>query len=374
MARALTPASAPKTYAELRRGVEEVVFAGRAKIEQAWLRTYHDTGRLIHEHLLLNQERADYGAKVFNRLADDTGISKRVLYECVQLYRYFPIVRSTAQLTRTHYQVLCQVADQKQRETLTSQTIKNEWTVAELTSRVRAINAALSAGDTSNANGTNGSALKPQVKLLTPKRGTPGLHLIVDRGEQGLAVDLGFKLYRPIEPGAARLRPYKAGEIVRLDADGNIRRVEDATKADLFTYSATIRRVVDGDTLVIAIQVAPGIWLEEKLRLRGIDCPELSTPEGKAAKRFVEALVANAESVTICTTKPDKYDRYLADVFVGRTKDQGQETSVAPISQPSALTSQLHAEGVAVFLNNVLLENAHAVRKDSWELTDWEPL
>ena len=56
----------PQTYAELRRSVEAVLFAGRRDIEAAWVRTYHETGRLIHEHLLLNKDRADYGAKVFS--------------------------------------------------------------------------------------------------------------------------------------------------------------------------------------------------------------------------------------------------------------------------------------------------------------------
>lgn len=66
--RAPTPANVPKTYAELKRAVEAVVIAGRRDIEQAWLHTYHATGRLIVEHLLSNQARADYGAKVFVRL------------------------------------------------------------------------------------------------------------------------------------------------------------------------------------------------------------------------------------------------------------------------------------------------------------------
>lgn len=340
--RAIAPVAAPRTYAELRRGVEEVVFAGRARIEAAWLRTYHDTGRLIHEHLLLNRDRADHGAKVFVRLSADTGISRRVLYECVQLYRYFPIVRTSAQLTRSHYRLLCQVADRTQRESLLAQTTRHDWPVAELSARVRAANAI------AHRDSVNGSDHSPQTsapEILTPKRGTPGLHLIIDRGSDGLAVDLGFKLYRSLSPEQSRR--LAKGDIVRLAADGSIHRAGDATKAELFTYTATIRRIIDGDTLVIALQIAPDIWLEEKLRLRGLDCPELSTPEGKAAKRFVEALVPGSREVILSTTKPDKYDRYLADVFI-----------------PAA--------GAELFLNNSLLEHDHADRKDAWEFSDWE--
>ena len=81
-----------------------------------------------------------------------------------------------------------------------------------------------------------------------------------------------------------------------------------------------------------------------------LDCPEIDTADGKAAKRFVERLVADAKAITVHTTKPDKYDRYLADVFV-ETRD-----------------------GEDVFLNNVLLEQGHAERKDAWEFGDWETL
>ena len=52
--------------------------------------------------------------------------------------------------------------------------------------------------------------------------------------------------------------------------------------------------------------------------------------------------------MTINTTKPDKYDRYLADVFL--TTEAGE-----------------------VYLNNALLDNGQAVRKDAWEFGDWEP-
>ncbi len=103
--------SIPATYAELKKAVEAVVFKGRQQIEQAWIQTYHETGRLINEHILRNQ-RAGYGAKVFDRLANDTGISKRTLQECAQFQRCFPIARTCAQLGWAHYRTLCQVSDE----------------------------------------------------------------------------------------------------------------------------------------------------------------------------------------------------------------------------------------------------------------------
>ena len=57
--------------------------------------------------------------------------------------------------------------------------------------------------------------------------------------------------------------------------------------------------------------------LSQKLRLRGIDCPELDTEEGRRAKRFVESRLKGCDFIVVKTYKDrtDRFDRYLADVF-----------------------------------------------------------
>lgn len=330
------PLPTPKTYAQLREAVIAVVIKGRREIDRAWVDTYHETGRLINAHVLLFRDRADYGAKTYEKLAADTGISKRTLQECAQFHRCFPIARHVAQLGWNRCRLLCQVDDDVQRTALATQAVKNDWSSGEIMMRVRSFNAAALVSADADAD-------TKRVELLTFRRGTPGLHPIVDRGA-GPEIDLGFKFYRALGPTSQ----LTTKDIVRLNGDG-VRRVEDATKADLFTYDATIRKVVDGDTLVVALAVAPGFTHELKLRLRGLDCPELSTGAGRAAKAFVDDLIRVGDAVVMSTTKPDKYDRYLADVFIGRSQ---------------AESSERRADGAWLFLNNALLQNGHAVRYD----------
>jgi endonuclease YncB( thermonuclease family) len=129
--------------------------------------------------------------------------------------------------------------------------------------------------------------------------------------------------------------------------------VADGTPADLYTYDVTVRRVIDGDTIEVAIAL-PHLVHRLKLRLRGLDCPEMDTPEGKAAKRETEKLVRAAPSATIYTSKPDKYDRYLADVF---------------LAGPSGPSSADPATA-EIFLNNHLLEHGFAERKDADDFGD----
>lgn len=80
--RALAPAVTPATYAELRRGVEATLLTGQREIEQAKVRTYWETGRLIDAHVLQNKDRADYGSKTIQRLADDLKVHRSVLQRC----------------------------------------------------------------------------------------------------------------------------------------------------------------------------------------------------------------------------------------------------------------------------------------------------
>jgi endonuclease YncB( thermonuclease family) len=347
---ASTPATVPKTYAELLRAVKLTLLACQAEIDRAWVRCYHETGRLITEHILLFKDRADYGAKTYHRLARDTGGSERRLYQCTQFYRCFPILQTSAKLTWSHYTTLCQVDDVKQRVALTTQAARQGWVVDELEERVRAINATLA---------LESGAAKPVVELLKPMRGIVGRYRVVAvadafgaSDDEALCVDLGFKLYLPLAPASARFRT--KGEIVSVDADGGVAAVPDGKPADLFTYAVTVRRVVDGDTLEIALAL-PHLTLRVKLRLRGLDCPEMDTPEGKVAKREVESLMRDAKSVTIYTSKPDKYDRYLADVYLAGVVGQSSEASAKE----------------DIFLNNHLLEHGFAERKDAWEFGDW---
>ncbi len=104
-----------------------------------------------------------------------------------------------------------------------------------------------------------------------------------------------------------------------------------ATEADLFTYKAYPFQIQDGDTFTAVIDLGFGFATVQTLRLRGIDAPELMSAEGEAAKKALEqllmsfphALIGDGTNhsndippVLIRTVKSDKYDRYLADVFV----------------------------------------------------------
>ncbi len=339
----------PQTYAALRRAVADALLAGQRRVEEAKLRTYWETGWFIKEHILFNGDRAEHGKKVMRDLSRDLKADRRTLYECLKFARVFPIVSGRSQLSWSYYRKFIQVPDAGQRKALMAETIARGWTSDDVAERVVLLNA--SRATAANAAGAVHNSAASEARRLVPNRGAFEVHRVTTV-EGSRVVDLGFACYLDLtEEQAERFRD---GDLVRVDAAGKISVAEGATKADLFNYRAEILKIVDGDTLWVKVYLRPAQWMKQKLRLRGLDCLESKTPEGKAAKRFVEGLLAGAGSVAIHTTKPDKYDRYLADVFV-RPPRAG---SSAP-------------DETEIFLNNALLENGHAGRKDAWEFGDW---
>ncbi len=90
----------------------------------------------------------------------------------------------------------------------------------------------------------------------------------------------------------------------------------------MYDYAATVLKVVDGDTIHFKIDQGLDDETKMSVRLYGVNAPEMSTPEGQAARQFViEWLYKNmdptTERVRVYTYKDrrEKYGRYLADVY-----------------------------------------------------------
>ena len=90
-------------------------------------------------------------------------------------------------------------------------------------------------------------------------------------------------------------------------------------------HPVDVIRTVDGDTFEARVQVSPGLDLNTRVRLRGIDAPELkaSCPQelqmAEAASAALRGLLGEGE-VTISNIGPDKYSgRVVADVATRRT-------------------------------------------------------
>lgn len=75
---------------------------------------------------------------------------------------------------------------------------------------------------------------------------------------------------------------------------------------------AHVLRVIDGDTLRVEVR-----GIQVNLRLLGVDCPEMPTPEGKEAKAYVQAWLDQGGAVDLEYDRKryGKYGRLLAWVW-----------------------------------------------------------
>lgn len=114
----------------------------------------------------------------------------------------------------------------------------------------------------------------------------------------------------------------------------------------MYEYKAQVLRIIDGDTLVVNIDLGFDVWIHnEVVRLNGIDAPEVRTNDpvekffGTLAKKRIKEYLDNdgaggAVTLVSKTFKKEKYGRVTADLKV-----QGQIRS---------LCATLIAEGYAV--------------------------
>jgi micrococcal nuclease len=111
----------------------------------------------------------------------------------------------------------------------------------------------------------------------------------------------------------------------------------------LYTYRATLARIVDGDTVDLNVDCGFKTWRRDRFRLAGINCPEMSTPEGEVAYTAAAVWFVHAGApfyVQTLRDRQEKYGRYLAWVYAGTVQPAGD----APVNQAQA-DAMAEAEG-----------------------------
>jgi endonuclease YncB( thermonuclease family) len=306
------------TYDQLVAAIRQAHAASEARVEQAAqqekVREAWEIGKLIDEHVLQHKERADYGKQVILRLSGDLPISDTQLYSMLQFARDYPISPPARKLSWSHYEELLSLNDVKEEDAVAAMAEKENWTRDQVRDEVKKRKAAKS--------GTPVAPVKEAPLALKP--GKPGTYKMVkaaagpETGRQ--VIDLGFSNYYR----TSRDLRFKEGAILEVlpafpegaSAPSDMIKLSKRTAADLYTYRAWVTRVLDGDTIEVVVDLGFGVRSVQVLRLRGLDCPELVSKEGKEAKAFVESALDGKKMILIKTVKSDKYDRYLADIFI----------------------------------------------------------
>jgi endonuclease YncB( thermonuclease family) len=129
---------------------------------------------------------------------------------------------------------------------------------------------------------------------------------------------------------------------VKKDPDAAI--LKRPTEGD-YVYRADVLECVDGDTLRLDVQCGFYLKMDIRIRLAGLDAPEITTKKGKEAAEYVRDRLAKARGIVVKTVKMDIHGRFVGHVFYSFETDN---------------VWKVFTEGV--FLNDELLQKKLATR------------
>ena len=114
-----------------------------------------------------------------------------------------------------------------------------------------------------------------------------------------------------------------------------------AAQIFLAEYPAEIVRVIDGDTLTVHIYPWPGVIVETRIRMLGIDTPEIrgkcaeEKDKAREAKQAVAQLLPIGAKVQIRNVRQDKYaGRHDAEVILADGRSVGEVLIAAGLARP----------------------------------------
>ena len=343
---------ATSDYRKLRDRVLATLEEGKERAKEAVelerVKTYWQVGKHIQEHILANSDRAQFGKQVIGRLATDTGMAGQRLYEMRRFYKLFPIFRPVGKLSWVHYATVLSRPTSEERAYYLKAAQEEGWSKRELQAAIRAgrYTRALGEGKVAEELGSRGAG----GRSFRPRRGRLYTYRVLPPEEDEddeLSLDLGFTAKRGMEAEeqeGLKARTVVVAERLSKSPSRYALDVGPGSKQRLYTYKARVKRVTDGDTLWVELDLGFKIKLSQKLRLRGIDAPEMDTEVGRDAERFVKEQLQRVSFVVVTTARPDKYDRYLSDVFYLEGTKEAKEVA----AKGRCLNQELLKEGLAI--------------------------
>jgi endonuclease YncB( thermonuclease family) len=295
--------------------------ASRSQVTFAW-----ETGRRIVQVEQKGDIRAEYGVSLIPSLSADltkkygTGFSTTNLAEMRRFYLSNANFQPAGKLTWTNQVELSRIKDPKARKALERRALEEGLTKYDLRPLIREV------------IGTDGKPTKElpplkrptNLKLNTFRKADPKIVGLWELPRGQVLLDCGFFILHPVPEASLD------GQVVEVPA---------------YTYCAVVERVVDGDTLLVLIDAGFGNVVRERLRLRGMNTPELGTPEGDKAKRYVTGLLPAGSLIVIKTYRTDDYGRFVVDTFYK-----------TGCNDPEEIIEN------GEYLNQVLLDKGYAVR------------
>lgn len=139
----VTNDKSPESYKQLLEDIKSLLQKGLYRaykaVDNLKVQTYWQVGERIVREELAHKERAGYGQRIIDHLAEDLNVRRDELYRIVQFYRAYPIVVTVSQqLSWSHYVELIKLGREEERKFYETQSIRESWSIRELKKRIKA--------------------------------------------------------------------------------------------------------------------------------------------------------------------------------------------------------------------------------------------
>lgn len=336
MTQEITASKYKSLLARVRLIMQKGLVNAKVAIEHARVVTYWNIGTAVVAAIEEQGLKKHYKEQLLQRLGVDLNISYDLLTRLVHFSKTYSKLPEEQRLTWTHYQCLIRISDDAKRRKLERRIVRENLSSTALKVIVSDLNAQPIKED------------KGPAQKLVCKRGLPFLYRVsqinhIHAKSSDVEIDLGFSI-NISKPVGTEIK-LQRGVLVRSHKTEQGYQCVASTVAreKLYTYMAIVERVVDGDTLILKIDCGFGVRIRHRVRLRGIDTPELKTVKGDKAQAFLQDYLKDTSFVIVKTYGAEKFGRYLVDVFA------------LPESQDS---QQIAEQGV--FVNQLLLDQGWA--------------
>lgn len=350
-------------YNLLRKAIAGELMAGAERVRRSYreevVRTAWNIGKILRGTLGLEDQPSSENAALVKRLSKDFGRSDSFFYDAAKFHRLYPSKAPLA-LSWSHYSLLIRLENPQKRLALEKKALSEGINAKDLRIYTRTLL-------------RPGFEFKTGSLVLSVERGRLYHYRASKAPKDGrILIDIGFGIEREVR--CNNKKSFHSGLIVRAvkENEGYSARIAPFNKSRLYTYAATLVRVIDGDTLIARVDLGFRTWITETFRLRGIDAPEMTCAMGQKAKAEVAARLKPCDCLVIKTYKQEKYGRLLADVFYQKGTGPGLNFSSRKGSQdgPNFNSVKLNSIGTddrerilreGTFLNQELLDEGLAV-------------
>jgi endonuclease YncB( thermonuclease family) len=359
------------SYNRLRKAIADELLAGAERVKQVYreeiVRRVWNIGRLLRKTLGLGDKPSAENAALIARLCKDFHRPDTFFYDAAKFHRLYP-AKAPLALSMSHYSLLMRVKDPKKRLALQNKAIAEGINAKDFRMYTRT----LSRPGLEKLSKT-GSLSGSKRFVLPLERGRLYHYRAANAPANGrVLIDIGFGVEREVRYNskgslhsgliirAERISPGLNFPLKNGSQDGPIppkggmkgigtgedyfAKISPFKKERLYTYAATLDRVIDGDTIIARVDLGFRTWKTETFRLRGIDAPEMTCALGKKAKAEVVKRLTPCSGLVIKTYKQEKFGRFLADVFYKKGTDDREQI----LREGAFLNQELLDEGLAV--------------------------